>query len=265
MKQAEFSRKRLRWAEGVFVLSFLPALFIGMFIFVKGFEVRPEPWHRWVFGVSVSLLGISGLAMLAQKFRKDRYPDLLSGYQGTPFEHSGVQVIPVRAPSTTFPGGPLRVGVFFQNRFDALSRLRVRLRFPSGSLAAELDLEVDPGEAGFVWKDLTLPDGLPAGRTLLKLELAGAQGKGREVRFTEGKIVRTDASKALEVIAVALSVHHVHLADQEDVLPIEIDPDAACTLSTAPPEGRIQIWSPAMTVGEQTRAAWEQAMKLLES
>lgn len=262
MKAAKDSQKQMHWSEGLFVLSFLPAMFIGMFIFVKGFEIKPEPWHNVTFGVAIAGLVISGPVMVWRKLRKDVYPDLLRFHPGTPFESAGIQVIPMLSPLAAPPGGVVRVGVFFQNRFDAASTLIFRLRYPSGTVALERTQEVAPGEVGLFWKEIPVPDTLPPGPSWLKLELGGTRGKGREVRFTEGKIVRSDASKALEVVALAMSTHHAHLQDNEDVLPLQIVPDAPRgALSWADGDGAIRLWIRGMPLAEQ-KAAMDRALEV---
>jgi hypothetical protein len=262
MKNAKDSQKQMHWSDGVFVLSFLPALFMGMFIFVKGFEVKPQPWHDIVFGIAVAGLVISGPVLVWRKLRKDVYPDLLRFYTGTPFESAGIQVVPLLSPPAAPPGGVVRVGVFFQNRYDAPSTLIFRLRYPSGTVAVQRTQEVAPGEAGFFWKEVPVPDTLPPGPAPLKLELSGTRGSGREVRFTEGKIVRSDASKALEVVALAVSTHHAHLADNEDVLPLQIAPEAPRgALSWTDGEGAVRLWIRGMPLAEQ-KAAMDRAMEI---
>jgi hypothetical protein len=71
MKSAKDSQKQMHWSEGVFVLSFLPGLFLGMFIFVKGFEIKPQPCHNMAFGIAVAGMVISGPIMAWRKLRKD--------------------------------------------------------------------------------------------------------------------------------------------------------------------------------------------------
>ena len=262
MKSAQDSQKQMHWSEGVFVLSFLPAMFIGMFIFVKGFEIKPQPWHNATFGVAIAGLVISGPVMVWRRLRKDVYPNLLSFYQGTPFESAGVQVIPMLSPLAAPPGGVVGVGVFFQNRFDAPSTLIFRLRYPSGTVAVEHTQEVAPGEVGLFWKEIPVPETLPPGPTSLKLELGGTRGKGREVRFTEGKIVRSDASKALEVIALAMSTHHAHLRENEDVLPLQIVADLPRGgPQWADGEGALRLWIRGMPLAEQ-KAAMDRAREI---
>ncbi|MBI3856225.1 MAG: hypothetical protein HY293_11100 [Planctomycetes bacterium] len=250
MKQVEFSKKPLKVAEGLFVLSFLPSLFMGMFMFVKGFEIKPEPWHRWTFGVSVTVLAISGLMMMIRRLRKDRYPDLLAGYRGVPLECAGVQLIPGCFPTTVAPDGFIRMGLFFQNRFEAASRVTFRLRSPFGGAAVECTIEVRPGETGFCWKDFQLPALPPAGAAM-KMEAEGVRGKGREVRFREGKVVRTEISKGLEAVALALSHHAVHAGGaEEDVIAVRTDPELKPTRPAGDPEGRFTIWEPGAPLDE---------------
>jgi hypothetical protein len=154
------------------------------------------------------------------------------------------------------------VCVFFQNRFEAPSTLIFRLRYPSGTVAVERTQEVAPGEAGLFWKEIPVPGTLAPGPSWLKLELAGTRGNGREVRFTEGRIVRSDASKALEVIALAVSTHHAHLKDNEDVLPLQIVPDAPRrALSWTEGEGAIRLWIRGMPLAEQ-KAAMDRAIEI---
>lgn len=260
MKQSEFSQKPMRWADVLFTLAFLPALFMGMFILVPGFEVKTQPWHLWTFGVSLAVLGISALCMIWRKLQKDRYPNILAFYPGVPYEGAGVQVIPVRSPAVAPPGGLLRVGIFFQNRFDAESRLVVRLRYPWGAVAMERSLDVAPGEAGFAWQTVTLSENIAPGRALLKLEVEGTRGSGPEVRFTEGKIVRSDASKIVEAIAT----WSVQIGGEtEDTIPLEIVEDASPLSHWGDPEGLLRLWVRGMPP-TRTKNAMDQAMALLQ-
>jgi len=197
--------------------------------------------------------------MIQRKLQKDRYPNILAFYQGMPYEGAGVQVIPVPSPAVVPPGGPMRVGLFFQNRFDAASRLVVRLRYPSGLVAVERTLDVGPAEAGFAWHTIAIPETLPLGEALLKLEMEGTRGSGPEVRFTEGKIVRSDASKALEAIAT----WSVRLGGSEDTLPVQIAADAPPAGHFGDREGLLRLWIRGMPP-VQTKAALEQAKALMQ-
>jgi hypothetical protein len=259
MKQGNSGEKPLRWHDVLFVLSFFPAVFIGIFILVPGFEVKTQPWHLWTFGVSLIVLGFSSLCIIWRKLQKDRYPNILAFTQGVPYEAAGVQVIPVRSPAVAPPGGPLRIGIFFQNRFDAESRLVVRLKYPWGATAMERTVDVAPGEAGFAWQTVTLSDNIAVGPAFLKLELEGTRGSGPEVRFTEGKIVRSDASKILE----ALATWSVELGGNQDSLPLQIAADASPIHHWGDREGLLRLWVRGMPQGK-TQEAVGQARALLQ-
>jgi hypothetical protein len=247
LKRASDSERPLRAADVVLFFSALPCIGITVwYLMVEDFrrELSRNTAIFWAATGALSLL--SGAFVLLRRFRKDRAPDLLTLFDGVPLEIAGVQLLAGAAPESAAPGSPLRLHLFLQNRFAAASRLRVRLRCRSAPLETAWELDVAPEESAFVWRDVTIPPSFPEGLAALAVDADGAQGPGREVRFREGKVVRSEVSRGAEFAAALLQGGLSSPPAPDEPIRLLVRASAPAALPQAAPEGRISLWTPGV-------------------
>lgn len=204
--------------------------------------------HYWGWGSCGAVAFLSGASRLYQRYRKDKVPDALSMFDGVPLESAGVQLFPGCSPSPAGVAGPLRLWLFFQNRYDAPTSLKVKLRSRAGGLEVAWDIDVQPGEAGFIWKDRTLAEGWKPGPYAVDIAAEGHRGSGPEVRFTKGRVIRGDRSREIAQFAQFM---HGHLSEGgADHFYVVLEQGLETKLPPGAPEGRLQLWSSTLSEGD---------------
>jgi hypothetical protein len=171
----------------------LIAVALGLAIVAVTFvgHYRPQVLN----GVVVLFLALAAacLATLSRTHRRrDIVPDYLGRSSGPVFERDGLCFtvsLDVEDRTATFT-------IMFQNRYDRPAAAYIALR-PVGGSVATISPRIDCGPAGF--GVARFPVAIPAGHQgkSVTMEIGASTeyplGKGREVRFRTGRVVRHDS------------------------------------------------------------------------